>query len=353
MNVSKNPAAKLIFIVFALVLACGVAADKDKEETTLAPPPEEGGFQLELGPFKLAAYTEALYCLKIPIPAPYSETEFVIAGIDSDLSVGTHHFFMAYSPEPLAKEEPCVGDSPLVPFENDLENSERPEHEGLSEGKLVFGAGVGEYSYRMPEGYGLAISGGGHFVTSHHVLNLTDNEVDIHGRFNIYTRPLDATPHPTNILNCDNRDIYVEPQSEVAITGTCTVPFDLDLVLLGSHAHEYLTLFETRIYDGKNTLDEVIYTNEQWDSPNIVVMDTPISLKRGMGITFTCHYRNHTDHPLTYGFGLYGEMCASMNAYAYPKDKTHEIPPSLGTIIFNRDRPVTLIDTTELEGIQF
>ncbi len=349
---SNSPAARSIFLALAFATACGVA-DKDKEEGALAPPPAEGGFQLDPGRFKLAAYTEATYCLKMAIPAPYSETPFAISGVDSELSPGTHHFFMAHSPEPLAQQEPCVGDSPLVPFENELENSERPDHEGLNEGKLVFGAGVGEYSYRMPEGYGLAIANPGRFLTSHHVLNLTDKEVTVHGRFNIYTRPLDETPHPTNILNCDNRDISVAPRSEAAITATCTVPFDLDLVLLASHAHAYLTKFEARIYDGEKTLDEVIYTNEQWDSPKIVVLEQPITLKKGMGITFTCHYNNFTDYALEYGFGLYGEMCASMNTYAYPKDRTFDVPPSLGTIIFDRDKPMPLLDTTQLEGIQF
>lgn len=350
MNLSKNPAATVALVALAFVMACGAEADK---EDSLAPPPAEGGFQLDLGTFQLAAASEAMYCLKVPVPAPYSDTPFTISGIDSDLAFGTHHFFMAHNPTPLSKREPCIGDSPLVPFENDLEDSERPDHEGLSEGKLVFGAGVGEYSYRMPQGYGMAIPDPGHFVTSHHVLNLTDSEVTIHGRFNVYTQPLSETPHPTNILNCDNRDISVDPQTQAEISGTCTVPFDLDLVLVASHAHAYLTKFEARIYDGEKTLEEVIYTNYQWDSPNISIMDPPISLKKGMGITFTCHYNNHTNHELEYGFGKYGEMCASMNGYAYPTDRTFEVPPSLGTIIFNRDKPTPLLDTTKLEGIQF
>ncbi len=352
-TISRTLAATLLPVAFASMMACGLAADKDPDGSSLAPPPADGGFQLDPGTFALAAYSEAMYCLQMPIPSPYAETPFAITGVDSDLSRGTHHFFMAHSPEPLTEQAPCVGDSPLVPFENDLENSVRPDHEGLNQGKLVFGAGVGEYSYRMPEGYGLAIATPGRFITSHHVLNLSGKEVNIHGRFNVYTRPLDETPHPANILNCDNRDITVAPQSEGEITGTCIVPFDLDLVLLASHAHAYLTKFEARIYDGTRTLDKVIYTNEQWDSPNIVVVDPPISLKKGMGITFTCHYLNQTDHELTYGFGQYGEMCATMNVYAFPADKQFEVPPSLGTIIFDRDITMPLLDTSKLDGIQF
>jgi hypothetical protein len=344
----------LTAFLFALAAAC---ADEDapipEDPSDLAPPPAGQGFQLSEGDYTVAAGSEGGFCQRYPIPPGYGAEPLYLGRVESWLPLATHHFFMAYSAEPLAEVEPCYGDTPyhstadaLTPEEeeqirNDLANLK---------GKMVFGAGVGAYELALPSGYALYLkSGQGQFVGSHHIINFGEGPADMYGVFNVYTADPADIHHPVNILNCLNQNIFVAPHSEADVTGTCTAPFPLDLVILASHAHQYLTSFETRFYDGEKPVGEPIYQSSDWDSPQALILDQPLHLEEGQGLTFNCHYQNDTDETITFGAGDYLEMCATMNWYAYPADRPNEVPPSLGTLILAQDAVVPLIDTTDLD----
>jgi hypothetical protein len=258
---------------------------------------------------------------------------------------------MAYSPEPFPGPDdapvPCDGEDPFV----------HPEgaagfvggNARLGEGKLLFGAGVGIGTSHHADGqFGRVMAEGGHLVTNYHVLHTGSEPADMYGLFNLHVRDAAEVPFPLSPLNCLTTDVAVEPRGSRAVTATCTVPFDLQLVTLGSHAHNHLVRFETRIYDGERTLDPIIYESSDWDSPAIETQAEPILLQRGQGLTFTCHYENEQDVWIEYGLGIENEMCATMNGYTYPPDRPYEIPPTLGAMIFSNDAgPVELINTDE------
>lgn len=316
----------------------------------LEEPDEEEGFQIDEGRFLLESGKEAVYCMRIPIPDRYGEEPLFIRAIDSRLSSFTHHYFMAYQAAPhIAEQRPCIGDEPLT-YIGTGEGERADPHEGVSS-KMIFIAAVGDDRYQLPEGYALSLkTSRGHFLTSHHVVNATESTQELYGVFNIYTAKREAVTHPINILNCLLNDVNVPPKSTAALSATCIAPFDLDLVVLGSHAHQHLTKFEMRMFDGEKTLEEPFYVSTKWDSPEIVPLAEPMPLRLGQGITFTCHYRNDGDLPVSFGTGDYGEMCAVMSAYAYPKHRPNETPPSLGTIIFDEGSRFPLFDTTDVEG---
>jgi hypothetical protein len=179
-------------------------------------------------------------------------------------------------------------------------------------------------------------------VTNHHVLNSSTEPVTMSARFNMYVRDLDELPHPTNELNCLSMDVAMEPGASREVTTTCTAPFDVDLVLLASHAHNHLTRFETRLFRDGATQPEVVYESTVWDSPDLDWQEEPIALKKGDGLTFTCYYENPYDQPVAFGLGLYNEMCATMNGYAYPVGREYELPPPLGALITQNDPPLCL-----------
>lgn len=299
------------------------------------------GFMVDEGEFVVQPREEGIYCVRIPIPESWAGRDIALEGVDSDLPEFTHHFFMGYSPDPLDSDVPvpCDGVAAWTPVVG--------EGFGHADGKLLFGAGEGVYSgSRFPEGYGRLMTAGGHLLTSHHVLNFSDEPLTMHGRFNLRVREAADTPHLVNALNCLNRDVEIPPASEASITGTCIIPFDLDLMMLSSHAHQYLQRFEMRLVrDGVVDVDPV-YVSTDWDSPSLDYLEQPISLKEGDAIQFTCHYSNPTDQPVEYGLGVFNEMCASMNAYSLPASERFVQPPSLGTMIFDRDRPAGLLDTS-------
>ncbi len=124
-------------------------------------------------------------------------------------------------------------------------------------------------------------------------------------------------PHPTRALSCQTIDISLAAHAATDVTATCT------------------------------TQPAVLYTSTAWDSPRVQPLDTPLHLKAGQGITFTCHYMNNT--PDTIGFGLTAstEMCAAMNRYAFPATKLHDVPAMLGATIYSNATPTKVSDTSK------
>jgi hypothetical protein len=127
---------------------------------------------------------------------------------------------------------------------------------------------------------------------------------------------------PLNTLNCLLQDIWVAPHSEGTVSGTCTAPFDLDLVVLSSHAHQRLRRFE--IVHGV----DLIYESRDWDSPAIKTLEHPLSLAQGDGLTFKCTFKNDGDQWIVFGTGDYGEMC----------------------VIYRDGHSAPLVETTDIDG---
>ena len=300
--------------------------------------PEPGqGFQIDEGSFTVEPGVEELRCMRSPIPESYGAGPVYVRGVASQLPPLTHHFFMAYHDEPLDAPESC----------GTAEDGEA--HAG--DGKILFITGVGDYNYKFPDGYALYLdSGAGQLNTSHHVINFSQEPAEMYGLFNILTAPAAEIHHPVNVLNCLLRDIWIAPGSEGSVSATCTAPFDLDMVLLSSHAHQFLTRFEIRFFDGEQTLPELIYASETWDSPTVVPLPEPLPIKKGQGLTFSCSYRNTTQEWVTFGAGEYGEMCAIMSSYAMPADQPGTVPPTLGALVFTDGAVVELIETSDIGG---
>ena len=77
-------------------------------------------------------------------------------------------------------------------------------------------------------------------------------------------------------------------------------------------------------------------------SPAIVTLDDPLPLAAGEGLTFSCTFKNPGDEWIVFGTGEYGEMCAIMASYAFPRSRPHEVPPSL---IYRDGHSAPLIET--------
>jgi hypothetical protein len=146
-------------------------------------------------------------------------------------------------------EGPCFAEGSV------RETGEARNHPG-NDAKFLFGSGEGYYKTTMPEGYGTLIQADGLFQASHHALNLRPAPITMGGKLNILIAEADEIRHPVRTLACDNRGIDIPPQSSVTVTATCTAPFDLDIIKVSSHAHQHLTLFEVRFFDGENADDD-------------------------------------------------------------------------------------------------
>jgi hypothetical protein len=330
--VSGRMSKILLPCVLCFCLGCGSTGGGDgapggtggTSSDRLEPPAEALGFQINENEFVVDPGGDVQYCERFAPPERFADRDIYLIGVEASLPPGTHHFFMGHADSEDLGAGPCFEEGAVRP-------TGQAGHPG-NDAKFLFGAGEGHYTTTMPEGYGTLISPGGLFQASHHVLNLRAAPITMGGQLNILLADQSEIHHPVRSLACDNRGVDIPPHSSITATATCTAPFDLDIIKVSSHAHQHLTLFEARIFDGENTEDEPFYTSRDWDSPFIMELEEPMHFKAGEGITYTCHFTNDTDEMLTYGAGENGEMCATINLYAYPEDRPNEVPPPLGTV---------------------
>jgi hypothetical protein len=296
---------------------------------------------IDEGTFTVAPGQEVVYCVRIPMPTAFQGRDLALVGWDSVVPAPMHHYFMFYDPTSTSGTTPvpCEGTTAEVPAASAGLNL-------FSMGSLLFVAGTGTDTYRSNSGYGSVLTSNGSFVTNHHVINATANPVTVGGKFTLKVTGASDIPHPTQALSCQTIDISLPAQTTTDVTATCLAPFDLDVVTLSSHSHQDLVTFETRMYDGTQTQPTVLYTSSQWESPVSQQLTTPLHLLKGQGLTFTCHFDNMTGATIGFGLTATTEMCAAMNAYAYPVTETNKVPPMLGATITSNATAVTASDTT-------
>ena len=260
------------------------------------------------------------------MPVAFQGRDLAVTSWESDIPAPAHHYFMFYdtTPTPGTQPVPCEGSTPVVQASSAGLNL-------FSMGALLLVSGTGHQSFVGEAGYGMVLQANGSFVTNHHVINAGATPVTVHASFKLTVQDAVDVPHPTRALSCQTTDISLPPGGKTDVTATCLAPYDLDVVTMSSHAHQDLMTFEQRFFDGTQTQPAVLYTSSVWDTPLVQQMTTPLHLKAGQGITFTCHYMNQTGAQIGFGLTADSEMCAAMDDYAYPADKTHEVPPMLGT----------------------
>ncbi|MBM4363511.1 MAG: hypothetical protein FJ104_12590 [Deltaproteobacteria bacterium] len=285
-------------------------------------------FEVNLANWTVAPGENTDYCMRLPIPERWNGEDMALTGWSWNLS-STHHFFMEHSPQPF----PGTGTEPIG-----CGTGEDPRKEfsfinsANNEGSvLAFGAGQGTGTLHMANNVGKYLPKGGHFRTSHHVINSSDQPIDTWARFNVCVQPLTQTEYVANTMVCTSTAIDVPAGTVGSTVGTCTAPYDMEIVLLASHAHNHLTRFTVQKYDGTATEDALVYESTDWDSPNIIQLaDKPILLKAGQGLTYTCEYEGEA----RFSAGAeepWAEHCGLFTAYTFARGqgKEYEVPGRL------------------------
>jgi hypothetical protein len=325
------------------LLGCGSSDDASPGTTRAAacdalPARAEGrGFTLDEGTMTLNPGQDGLFCRQMAVPAEYAGGDYFITGLDAAVSLGTHHFVMTFSDEPMNAVAPLCKDTGSGQVRSGAANFQDfkvdPNPLSVIETirRIAFGGGGGQAKIRFPQGYGKPMPTG-FFESSHHLLNLKQDPLDICGRFNVYAAPASEIESPMGVLFANALHVNVPPNSAGQLEATLLTPEPIDLVVFMSHAHNFLTRFEMFLYRDGKAESEPVYVNEDWENPLALVQDPPISLKAGDGITFRCSYRNTTPEKLAWGI-VGGEMCMPFALYAHPRGTPRRVPPNLSALM--------------------
>jgi hypothetical protein len=341
MTSSDRRFAALVPAFALLLVGCGGESPSDDgspdDSSTAA-------FTLDEGTLTLNPGQEGLFCRQMPVPAKYTETEYFVTGVDADVSLGTHHLVVTASDTDVQQEPPLckdTGSGQTGGGANFQDFAVDPNPSAVIETlkRIAFGGGGGEAKVRFPKGYGKPMPKG-FFESSHHVINTGGDPLGVHGLFHVHAAPADEIDFPMGVLFANALQVDVPPNSDGSVEATMTVPEPVDLVVLTSHAHNYLTRFEMFAYRGGAPSAEPIYVNEDWESPAVSVLDPPLRLEAGDGVMFRCSYRNDTAAKLGWGI-TNGEMCMPFVMYSYPEGTTRGVPPTM-SVAMSSTAPVVL-----------
>jgi hypothetical protein len=297
------------------------------------------GFVVDEGEFTVQPGQDINYCVRVPIPPEWQTRDLALGVWAWDLA-NTHHFFMEYSPHPF----PGQGTEPVAcpsykwntaTNAYDFVPDQKPEgtfsfigSANSEDSKIIFGAGQGKGYVMFDKDHGRFMAQNGHFRTSHHLINLTDKPITTHAKFKVCIKDAANLPFVANSLVCTTTNINVPAGEQGKTVATCTAPYDLDVFLLASHAHAHLTRFTLQRYDGTKTLPDLIYESKNWDAPEIKNLDTPLHLKKGEGLTYTCEYNGPAVFSDTTEKAE-AEHCAVFTAYSYPDPRPGVVPTQL------------------------
>ncbi|HEY6562622.1 MAG TPA: hypothetical protein VI072_35385 [Polyangiaceae bacterium] len=312
------------------------------------------GFTLDEGTLELKPGQDGIFCRQMPVPAEYAGGDYFMTGLDAAVSLGTHHFVMTFSDEPMSAVAPLCEDtgsgqvrSGNASFQDfDVNPDASPIVETIR--RIAFGGGGGESKVRFPPGYGKPMPTG-FFESSHHLLNLRQDPMDICGRFNVYAAPAEEIEHPMGVLFANALHVDVAPNSAGKLEATMIAPEPIDLVVFMSHSHNFLTRFEMFVHRDGKTEAEPVYVNTDWENPLALVQDPPISLKAGDGIMFRCSYQNSTPQKLGWGV-IGGEMCMPFALYSHPKGTARRVPPNLSVLMTDATPKVLEVGTGAFGG---
>ena len=330
-----------------VVTACGGS----QEEPSGGGGPPLPAFTLDEGTLTLNPAQEGLFCRQMPVPTAFTDGDTFVTGIDADVSLGTHHLIVTASDDapgtvPTLCHDTGSGQAKNASFQ-DFAVDPNPASVIESLKRVAFGGGGGSAKIRFPAGYGKPMPLG-FFESSHHVLNTGRAPIDVHGHFDVFTAKGEDIPFPMGVLFANALQVDVEPNSEGSVEGTMTTPEAIDLVVLTSHAHNFLTHFEMHLWKGGQAVPEALYVSETAETPAVTVLDPPVHLEPGDGVTFRCTYVNHTANKVGWGV-VGGEMCMPFGMYAYPAGSPRRVPPTMSALM-GTPSPVALAVGTSAFG---
>lgn len=276
-------------------------ADTGPTEAPVDLAPPENGVQLTMGPMEVPPGTERYLCKTTRLP---NTTPMDIVALEHQATSTMHHFNiwgLATGVEGAEGDCDTLWSETSMQLASPLYASQEP---------TFYGA--------FPDGIAARLPADQLVLLEFHVINPTTEPLYAEARFNAYAAEAGEVEAYANGIYGSNAEIEIPPHSAITVERDCRVNADVEVFALGSHFHSRGRLFEIYTLDGDGAPDELVYSNDDYTSPELLIRsDDPIHVAAGGGFHFACHYENDTDHTITYGATSDDEMCMMVGIY-YP-----------------------------------
>jgi hypothetical protein len=281
-------------------LGCDGSPSPEPEPPGLRPPAPGAGFQV--GMSSMAPAGRELWRCLVMDGLPVDDSFVYINSGESLQNPFVHHMdLMALA----------LTGVDFAPGEYDCSELYGEHSEALMDkGIILYASQIERDTISLPAGVAAAVPARSLFMYEIHYVNTTDQDVMVHSAINAYT--LAAEQVTETIFGGPVRDRYINVPAgarDHIEWSRCVMNEPVDLVFVSSHTHELAERFEIRYFDGSEIDDEVLYRNDDWQSPYLRNFDPPLRLDRGQGLEFRCYYRSDRDTATHWGFSAQDEMC--------------------------------------------
>lgn len=172
---------------------------------------------------------------------------------------------------------------------------------------FVAGTQTSNHDYTFPEGAALLIPANTSFDLNTHYVNKTAAPIPGEVSMNMYTVDKSKVVNVVKSLNEANTSFSLPAGKTTTIVTNFTYAKPRTILALTSHTHKLATKFVVKIKGGSRD-GEIVYTNTDWESPEIVNYKVPIVLKAGEGLTSEVTYNNTTSRNVSFGLTSDDEM---------------------------------------------
>ncbi|MCA9705186.1 MAG: hypothetical protein KDK70_04960 [Myxococcales bacterium] len=174
---------------------------------------------------------------------------------------------------------------------------------------------------QFPEGMALRVPAGTQMVIQQHYVNTSEHPIRVRDGMHLSTVPEQEVEYRAGFYGVSDVSFQLAPdQQEREVSFECTIPRDMNLLLMGPHMHEYGLRFEASVIrqSEPGAPEESVVSVDPWvaeyrDEPPVVEwgIDNALSLREGDTLRTRCVFKNTSDQEL----GFPAEMCATYGYY--------------------------------------
>lgn len=263
---------------------------------------------VEWGPVMVPSATEATQCIFKRLPADRS---LKIGQIINDLGPASHHMIVYR----LADGEETQG-APVDcdPFVDVLDPSK---------GAPLAVTQKADETITLPRGVAFSLEPNQLIRIELHYLNATDEPQELRASSTFVELPAEDFEQEADFMFVGNPDISIEPMSSATLdTPFLPLPAELagvNIFAVTGHEHQWGTGVTASIVTSEEDPGIPIYDPEnfQWDEPETIYHDPPMTMPEGGGFRFSCSWNNLSTGRVRFGESVNNEMCFFW-AYYYP-----------------------------------
>ena len=161
--------------------------------------------------------------------------------------------------------------------------------------------------YIFPEGTALLLPANYSMDLNPHYFNKTSTVLYGENYVNLYTTQKEKVKYIVKTIDFNNTNLTIFPNTKTTISKDFTFNTNVKIVSLTSHTHKFGEKYVIKIKGGARN-GEIVYENLDWEHPAVINFSTPISLKKGEGLTSVVTYNNTSNQKLAFGLTSDDEM---------------------------------------------